>query len=77
MPWVPSDVGAKGAANRHQPLMYQCDWTDCTRPAEHVAGCVKELGAFAAFCGAHASATGASQEGVKPGRHAYRPWQGF
>ena len=77
MPWVPFDTGGAAPERRDRPPIYLCDWPGCTSQAEHVSGCVKELGACAAFCTAHASAAVAGQGGVKPGPHAYRPWQSF
>jgi hypothetical protein len=78
MPWVPFEAGGIGPlSHEEQHPTYLCDWPGCENAAEHVQGCVKELGACVALCTQHAKGGGPSQGAAKPGRHTYRPVRGF
>jgi hypothetical protein len=55
MPQVTIKTGIEG---REEELSeYLCDWPDCPNIAEHVLGCVKELGLAFAICQQHATAS--------------------
>jgi hypothetical protein len=49
-------TGIAGPDGREEALSeYFCDWPDCPNVAEHVLGCVKELGLSVAVCEQHAT----------------------
>jgi hypothetical protein len=51
MPQVTIKTGIAGPDGREEELIeYLCDWPDCPNVAEHVLGCVKELGLPLALC---------------------------
>jgi hypothetical protein len=58
MPQVTIKTGIVGPDDREEELSeYLCDWPDCPNVAEHVLGCVKELGLPLAVCQQHATAS--------------------
>jgi hypothetical protein len=56
MPWVQHqlDCSVDPDGNQQEFVEYLCDWPGCSKVANHVAGCVKELGGVVAFCDQHA-----------------------
>ena len=55
MPRVTIKTGFVGAGGLEEELSeYLCDVPDCPNTATHVLGCIKELGACAVVCEAHA-----------------------
>jgi len=78
MPWAAvRSAGIQPGSGEEQRTVYLCDWPGCVTPAAQALGCVKELGACAALCAEHANVGGRTADGVKPGRHSYRPWRAF
>jgi hypothetical protein len=56
MPQVTIKTGIAGPDGREEALSeYLCDWPGCPNVAEHVLGCVKELGLAVAVCPQHAA----------------------
>ena len=55
MPQVTIKTGIAGPDGREEKLSeYLCDWPGCPNVAEHVLGCVRELGLAVAVCPQHA-----------------------
>jgi hypothetical protein len=76
MPWVPHEAWERGPGmNDEQSGTYLCDWPGCENPAQHVLGCVKELGARLAVCTEHVSGARPSQRAVDPWQQSSRPWE--
>jgi hypothetical protein len=58
VPQVTIKTGIAGPDGREEQLTeYICDWPGCPNVAEHVIGCVKELGLPLALCQQHATAS--------------------
>jgi hypothetical protein len=56
MPQVTIKTGIAGPDGREEKLSeYLCDWPGCPNVAEHVLGCVRELGLAVAVCSQHAT----------------------
>jgi hypothetical protein len=56
MPQVTIKTGIADLDGREEELTeYLCDWPGCPNVAEHVLGCVKELGLSMAVCEQHAT----------------------
>jgi hypothetical protein len=63
MPQVTIKTGMTGPDGRDEELCeYLCDWPDCPNIAEHVVGCVKELGLSVAVCEQHATSRNAAHD---------------
>jgi hypothetical protein len=56
IPQVTIKTGIAGPDGREEALSeYFCDWPGCPNVAEHVLGCVKELGLAVVVCKQHAT----------------------
>ena len=66
MPQVTIKTGITDADGHEEELReYLCDWPGCPNIANHLLGCVKEIGLAVALCEEHAAASRGSNSATK------------
>jgi len=66
MPRLNVKTGIMGTDGHEEVLSeYFCDWPGCQNVAEHVLGCVKEIGVCAAVCSEHLAKMGRESNSVE------------